>query len=175
MSALPGMLDAPDRADFESRIRVRVLAHAYAIGATFGLLTLVLPHGAGGDTAGQVTCALAALALGVLLEWRGSRLPDWALPLIVACGSALVTLGAWSSAQMPSPLICFYLWCLLYAAYFLSPRMALMQAAWVGTLYAGLLAARPPAGGALDWWLVGMASLGIAAGVVRTMRDTSSC
>ncbi|HZV75631.1 MAG TPA: diguanylate cyclase [Conexibacter sp.] len=170
MSALPGMLETPGNGGFESRMRVRMLAYLFVAGAALALLTLALPRAAGAHDVGTLGCALTAFAVGSLLWWRARQLPRWAVPVALACGSVLVTAVAWCSAEAPSPLVLFYLWVFLYAAYFFSNRQAFVQMAFAGALYGALLAERPPATGAVGWWVVGMATLAIAASIVHVMR-----
>ena len=75
MSAIPGMLDAPQGGTFEARMRVRVLASFYLAGATLVLLTLALPHAADASETGLLAVALSAYAVGALLLWQARRLP----------------------------------------------------------------------------------------------------
>ena len=171
MSAASGMLEAPQAGGFEARMRVRVLASLYLAGATLVLLTLALPHSDEMVEAGLLAVALNAYLFGALMLWRARSLPAWALPAALAWGSTLVTVIAWCWGDAPSPLVFFYLWVFLYSAYFFTRPVALAQAAYVCVLYAALLALRPPASGGLAWWLVGMASMLIAAIVIRVMRD----
>jgi diguanylate cyclase (GGDEF)-like protein/putative nucleotidyltransferase with HDIG domain len=170
MSALPGMLEAPTTGTFELRMRVRVLASLYLAGATLVLLTLALPHDEDAIEVGLLAIAIDAYAVGVLMLWRERRLPDWTLPTALAWGSTLVTGVAYCSAAAPSPLVFFYLWVFLYSAYFLSQPVAIAQTAYVGVLYGALLLARPPASGGAAWWVVGIATMAIAAIVIRIVR-----
>jgi diguanylate cyclase (GGDEF)-like protein/putative nucleotidyltransferase with HDIG domain len=171
MSALPGMLEAPSSGSFELRMRVRVLASLYTAGATLVLLTIVLPHAADAIEIGLLAVALNAYAVGGLLFWRSSRLPAWALPLVLAWGSTLVTVLAYCSGETPSPLVFFYLWVFLYSAYFFSRPTAIAQVLYVGVLYGVLLGLRSPSDGLAAWWIVAMATMLIAAIVIRVMRD----
>jgi diguanylate cyclase (GGDEF)-like protein/putative nucleotidyltransferase with HDIG domain len=170
MSAITGMLEAPQGGSFEARMRVRVLASFYVAGATLVLVTLALPHAADASEAGLLAIALNAYAIGAAMLWRARRLPAWTLPLALAWGSVLVTGVAWCSAERPSPLVFFYLWVFLYSAYFFTTRIALAQVALVAVLYGVLLRARTPAAGAAAWWTVGIATMAIAAIVIRVMR-----
>ncbi|MFL5816840.1 MAG: diguanylate cyclase [Conexibacter sp.] len=170
MSAIPGVLDASPGGTFEARMRVRVLASFYLTGATLVLLTLVLPHAAGASETGLLAVALNAYAVGALLLWQAPRVPARLLPFALAWGSVLVTVVAWRSAEHPSPFVFFYLWIFLYAAYFFSPRTAIAQLLLVAVLYGALLLLRPPEAGASAWWSVGMATMAIAAIVIRVMR-----
>ncbi|HMJ01479.1 MAG TPA: diguanylate cyclase [Conexibacter sp.] len=171
MSALPGMLEAPQVGSFEARMRVRVLASLYTAGATLVLLTLALPHAEQAVEAGLLAVALNAYAIGGLLFWQAHRLPSWALSATLAWGSTLVTVLAYCWGAAPSPLAFFYLWVFLYSAYFFTRPVALAQVAYVGALYGALLLLRSPPSGGLAWWLVGMATMLIAAIVIRVMRD----
>src|SRR6185312_2777315 len=167
MSAIPGMLERPKRGSFEARIRVRVLASLYIAGATLVLVTLALPHAQGASALGLLAIALNAYAIGGLMLWLSGRL----LPFALAWGSVLVTGVAWFSAQRPSPLAFFYLWVFLYSAYFFPLRTAVAEMAFAVLLYGALLLGRPPAAGAAAWWIVGSATMAIAAIVIRVMRD----
>ncbi|HEV7773511.1 MAG TPA: diguanylate cyclase [Conexibacter sp.] len=170
MSAIPGMLDAPQGGTFEARMRVRVLASFYLAGATLVLLTLALPHAADASEIGLLAVALSAYVVGALLLWQARRVPSSSLPFALAWGSVLVTVVAWCSAEHPSPLVFFYLWVFLYSAYFFSTRVAIAQLLFVGVLYGALLLLRPPETGAGAWWSVGIATMAIAAIVIRVMR-----
>jgi diguanylate cyclase (GGDEF)-like protein/putative nucleotidyltransferase with HDIG domain len=170
MSAIPGMLDGASGSAFEARMRVRVLASLYLAGATLVLVTLVLPHAADASEAGLLAVALNAYAVGGLLLWQASRLPARVLPFALAWGSVLITGVAWFSAEHPSPLVFFYLWIFLYSAYFFTRSVALAQLSLVGALYGGLLLGRPPEAGAAAWWVVGIATMTIAAIVIHVMR-----
>ncbi|MBS1870226.1 MAG: diguanylate cyclase [Actinobacteria bacterium] len=155
---------------FEARVRVLVLASFYLAGATLVLVTLALPRSPQASEAGLLAIALNAYAIGALLLWQARRVPHRTLVAALAWGSVLVTGVAWCSGEHPSPLVLFYLWVFLYSAYFFDTRTGLAQIALVGLLYGGLLLARPPEAGAGAWWIVGMATMAIAAIVVRVMR-----
>ncbi len=171
MSAIPGMLERPQRGSFEARMRVRVLASLYVAGATLVLVTLALPHAAGASEVGLLAIAVDAYAVGGAMLWQANRLPGWTLQLALAWGSVLVTGVGWFSAEHPSPLVFFYLWVFLYSAYFFPMRTALAEMTFAALLYAGLLVGHPPEAGAAPWWIVGIATMAIAATVIRVMRD----
>jgi len=170
MSAHPGAPETQSGSGFELRMRVDVLANSFLTGAVLGLLTLVLPHAGSASMTATLVCALSALAAGALLRWRARQLPRCAVPLALALGSALVAVAAWSSDEAPSPLLFLFVWIFLYAAYFLPLPIAIAESAWAGLLYGALLAARPPAAGALAWWLVGLVTLATVAVVIRLIR-----
>jgi diguanylate cyclase (GGDEF)-like protein/putative nucleotidyltransferase with HDIG domain len=170
MSAFSGMVQRSPGGTFEARVRVLVLASFYLAGATLVLVTLALPHSPEADEAGLLAIALNAYFVGGLMAWQARRVPQRALPFALAWGSVLVTGVAWCSAEHPSPLICFYLWVFLYSAYFFETRVGVAQIALVGALYGALLLGRPPEAGTGAWWIVGMATMTIAAIVIRVMR-----
>ncbi|HEX4805136.1 MAG TPA: diguanylate cyclase, partial [Conexibacter sp.] len=130
-----------------------------------------LPHAAGASEAGLLAIALNAYAIGGVMLWQARRLPGWILPFALAWGSVLVTGVAWWSAERPSPLVFFYLWAFLYSPYFFPLRTALAEMAFAALLYAAVLIGRPPEAGAAAWWVVGIATMAIAAAVVRVMRN----
>lgn len=170
MSAIPGMLHACPPGSFETRMRVRVLASLYLAGAALALATLALPHAADAREPELVAVTGIASACGLVLLWRAPRVPAWTLPLALAWGSVLVTAASWCSGAQPSPLVFFYLWIFLFAAYFFGARMAIAQMLLAAGLYGALLIARPPATAGGAWWAVGVATMAIAAIVTRVVR-----
>jgi diguanylate cyclase (GGDEF)-like protein/putative nucleotidyltransferase with HDIG domain len=157
-------------ASFQTSLVAKVLAGLFAAGATLAALTVALPHPSDQNDLGLLAIvANAYLIAGVLYRWA-HRLPLWTLALTLAWGSNLITGVAYFSGASPSPLVFFYLWIFLYAAYFLSRRDAVIQIAYVGLAYGALLISRPPPSGVPAWWLVGMGTLLVAAVVIMTMR-----
>jgi diguanylate cyclase (GGDEF)-like protein/putative nucleotidyltransferase with HDIG domain len=170
MSAFSGMVQRSQGGTFEARVRALVLASFYLAGATLVLVTLALPHAPDANATGLLAIALNAYLVGGLMAWRSRRVPQRLLPFALAWGSVLVTGVAWCSAEHPNPLVCFYLWVFLYSAYFFETRVGIAQVALVGALYGALLLGRPPEAGTAAWWIVGMATMTIAAIVIRVMR-----
>jgi diguanylate cyclase (GGDEF)-like protein/putative nucleotidyltransferase with HDIG domain len=170
MSALRGV-QAPVVSITEPRMRALVLACIFLAGATLVLLTIALPHAEGAIEPGLWAIAASAYVAGGLLLWRSRQIPAWVLPFALAWGATLVTGVAYCSDEAPSPLACFYLWIFLYSAYFFSLPVAVAQWVYAGGLYAVLMLARPPPSGVAAWWLVGIATMAIAAIVVRIMRN----
>ena len=157
-------------ANFQTSLVAKVLAGLFAAGATLAALTVVLPHPAAQNDAGLLAIVANAYAMAALLYLCAVRLPAWSMPLALAWGSTLITGVAYFSAQSPSPLVFFYLWIFLYAAYFLSRRDAALQIGYVGLAYGALLLLHRPPSGVPAWWLVGMGTLLVAAIVIMAMR-----
>jgi diguanylate cyclase (GGDEF)-like protein/putative nucleotidyltransferase with HDIG domain len=157
-------------ASFQTSLVAKVLAGLFAAGATLAALTVILPHPADQNDPGLLAIVANAYVVAGILYWQAQKLPLWSLPLSLAWGSTLITGVAYFSGASPSPLVFFYLWIFLYAAYFLSRRDAVLEIAYVGVAYGALLISRPPPSGVPAWWLVGMGTLLVAAMVIVTMR-----
>ncbi len=92
------------------------------------------------------------------------------MALTLAAGTVHISGVAFFSNATPSPLIFFYLWVLIYSAYFFSRPVAAAEIAFVAVNFAALLFAHePPAGAA--WWVVGMGSMLVAAALTVSMRE----
>jgi diguanylate cyclase (GGDEF)-like protein len=152
------------------RLQARIVGGLYGIGATLVLLTVALPHPQRVDETGMLALVGIAYAVCALLLWGAPRLPAWALPIVLAVGTTLITTLAYFSGVSPSPYVFFYLWVFLYTSYFFSRREAVTQIVYVGIAYGTLLVARTPAAGGFVWWLVGMGALTMAAVLVLAMR-----
>lgn len=152
-------------------LMARSLAGLYAAGALLALLTILLPHPDGASELGVlIVVGGAVLVVGVLLSQAG-RFPPWLLAVVLALGTALISLVSYFAGGRPSPLIFFYLWIFLYSAYFFAPRVLVAQSVWVAINFAAVLAAREPADGAESWWLVGLGSMLVALALVAALRD----
>jgi diguanylate cyclase (GGDEF)-like protein/putative nucleotidyltransferase with HDIG domain len=176
-SLLAGRDDGRRKGGFDpavdARVMARVLAGLFCAGATLALLTVVLPHSARADVDGLLIVVGIAYAVAGWLLWRGGRVSMVVLRGALSWGSTLITAVAYFSGETPSPLVFFYLWVFLYSSYFLTRRQAAGQIAYVGCAYGALLVAAPPASGIAVWWLVGMGSLVVAAGLIMAMRARS--
>lgn len=155
----------------EEKMMAATLAALFAAGATLALITLLLPSSKHADKVGLLVIVGDAYVISGLLFWRARRAPRWALPLVLTWGSTLIAAVAYFSGERPSPLICFYLWVFLYASYFLTRREAAAQVIYAGATYAVLLALHPPKNGIVEWWLVVMGTLTVAAILTRVMRE----
>jgi diguanylate cyclase (GGDEF)-like protein/putative nucleotidyltransferase with HDIG domain len=151
-------------------LAARVLAGLFVAGATLAALTVVLPHALASNEHALLGIVANAYVVGAALYWCADKLPPWALRATLAWGSTLITGVAYFAAETPSPLVFFYLWVFLFAAYFFTRTQAGLQIAYAGLAYGALLAARPPAAGVPAWWLVGMGTLLVAAILVFVMR-----
>ncbi len=158
-------------ASFSGSLRAKILATLFAAGAALALLIVVLPHSSEASVTGLLVVIAIASVLAAVLYSQSNWLPEAALPAVLAIGSSLVTGVAYFSALTPSPLVFFYVWVCLYSAYFFTVRQIGWQIGYVGLAYLLLLLERKPDGGVAAWWLVGMGTLAVSAGVIRGMRD----
>jgi diguanylate cyclase (GGDEF)-like protein/putative nucleotidyltransferase with HDIG domain len=169
-------LDQPNQSEplfsteFDGGLMARVLAALFAAGATLALLTVALPHSPRASDLGLLVIVGTAYLIAATLFSRAHTLPIQVMPIALLWGSTLIAGVAYFSAQNPSPLVFFYLWVFLYASYFLTSTETAVQIAYAGLAYGTLLALRPPTGGIVEWWLVGMGTLLVAAILIRSMH-----
>ena len=148
----------------------QVLSGLFAAGATLALLTLLLPHGSRASEIGLLAVVASAYLTAAGLFWRAGVVRRSALPPTLASGTLHITAVAFFSGQAPGPLVFFYLWIFLYSAYFFSRRETVVQIVFTGLAFAALLAMRPPDTGPVAWWVVGIGTLLVAAGLILSMR-----
>lgn len=160
----------PVQAGLDLSLTVKILAALFGSGATLALLTVALPHPRRGSDLGLLLIVGDAYLVAGVLWWRAERTPMRLLPYALAWGSTLITGVAYFSGEHLSPLILFYLWVFIYSAYFFTTVEIAVQIAYVAAACAALLALTRPPGGVLEWWLVTIGTLTVAAVVIRTMR-----
>jgi diguanylate cyclase (GGDEF)-like protein len=153
-----------------SAAMARIAAVAWAAGAVFALVSLLLPDATVNDEALLVVvagvAAAAALALFVLFD----RVPPWGFQLMLAGGTVIASVAAyaWGSASAYQPLP--YMWITLFAFYFFSLRSALAHMTLIGGGYAIALAAESPPGDPLDGWLATLGTLLLSGMFVLLVR-----
>lgn len=152
------------------RLMARALAGLYAAGATMVLLTLVLPQGADPMELGSLIVAGSAYLISAVLLLFAGRIPGWGLALLLAAGTAHITAVSYFSNEAVSPLIFFYLWVLIYSAYFFTAGVAVAEILFVGASFGVLLFVSEPLAGE-SWWVVGMGSMLVATVLVASMRQ----
>jgi diguanylate cyclase (GGDEF)-like protein len=134
----------------------RWLAILYVAGSTLSLISLALPHWERQNTAATALAALAGYpAAGVLVIW-GRRLPRLAFHLLLATGTALITLGVYFGHQGGGSMTAsvFYIWVALYAFNFFPRRAAAAHVALIAVGYGTVLWIEAVEGGAAQWLLV---------------------
>lgn len=171
----PADTGSPDRAPTaaepsELRLMARALAGLFSAGATLALLTVLLPLQAEAQELGMLIVIGDAYVVAAVLIWQAGRVPVWLLSLVLAAGTVHITVVSYFSAELPSPLVFFYLWIFLYSAYFFTRRVKAAQILFVGANLAVLLVLREPAAPE-SWWIVAIGSLLVAAALVTAMRD----
>jgi signal transduction histidine kinase len=154
----------------DTALMAKALAALYLAGATMVLLTLVLPHDADPNEVGSLTIVAYAYLLSAGMIAFANRLSLPVLAVLLGIGTVSITGVAYFSGKDVSPLIFFYLWVMIYSAYFFSARVAVAEIVWVGISFGLLLAVADPAGGE-SWWVVGMGSMLVAVGLVAVLRQ----
>ena len=151
-------------------LMARALAGLYFAGATMVVLTLVLPRAIEPNTTGSVFVLGTAYAVAVFLYLTAGRFP-WQVPaVLLAVGTVHITGVSYFANQEPSPLIFFYLWVLIFSAYFFPRNVAIAQIVFVAVNFAVVLELHSPPN-AIAWWVVGMGSMLVATALTAAMRD----
>ena len=143
----------------------------FGAGAIVTLLGLLLPHQPQVDELGlQILVAVSAVTAVALMLW-GERAPDWAYMVVVAVGTLLVSLGIVSNGERHGGAAggdeMYYLWAVLYAAYFLNRWQTATQVALVGVSYAVVLVIVDPGDVAMSRWI---STVGLVAGAAMVVR-----
>jgi diguanylate cyclase (GGDEF)-like protein len=153
--------------------RFGALLFGGAAGVT--ILGLLLPHQPEVDDLGlAVVAALAALTAAVLILGQ-ERLPSHVVPLVTATGTLLVSLALiFNGERHGGPAggdEMYYLWVVLYAAYFFRPLATGIQVALVLVAYGVALAVIDPGTIAVSRWL-STAGLVIGSAVVVSLLSS---
>jgi diguanylate cyclase (GGDEF)-like protein len=156
---------------------------ARSTAALFGAASLVtiaglaLPHAKQVDTGGLAAVVALAGTIAVLLAWGRERVPLRLYPVIAVLGTLTVSLALFFNGERHGGPVgsdeMFYLWVVLWAAYYFRRRVLAVQVVIVLAAYAATLALiHPGAAGTSRWISVSGLVIG-AAFVVRMLSERS--
>jgi diguanylate cyclase (GGDEF)-like protein len=159
--------------------RVRQMARTAAVlfgaAALVTLISVVAPHQPQVETGGLLVVAVAAALAGAVLVFAGDRLPEWSIHALPAFGTALVSFGLLFNGERHGGAAggdeMYYLWAVLYSAYYLGRVATAAQVVLVALAYTATLVAIDPGPVGVSRWLT---TIGLAAGsavVVRLLSE----
>lgn len=105
----------------------------FASGATLILVSLTAEHLRGTRWALALPVLAAAYAVAALLLLLPDLVPPPVYPSLTAGGTALITLIAYADGSPVSAAVLLYIWAAIYAFYFYSLRVAVLETAWIST------------------------------------------
>ena len=153
----------------------RTAAALYSVASVITLLSVLLPHQPQLDVTGLAYLTLGTGALTAVLLAAGDRLPGRAVHVWTALGTVFVTFGLLFNGERDGGAAggdeMYYLWVVLYAAYYLGRAATAFQVAFIAACYTAALVAIDPGPIATSRWLT---TVGLAAGsavVVRLLSE----
>src|SRR6266542_1978221 len=176
-----GLGRTEEEAPVGSRVEMaRSLGLLFAAGATLAEASIVLPHWRNDNVAGVAAAGAVGYPAAVLLFVAGGRLPRWMLHVLVAGGTAVITIGAYfagvGAASTTGAML--YVWVSVYVFYFFERPAALAHLGFIGVAYAVLLAIQRDHAAPAQWCFVLGTSVVVGAMVgslvakVRTVAGT---
>ena len=160
--------------DARGRDREMALSTAALFGAaslTTGI-GLVLPHPRQVEAPGLVVLVVVAATIAAALVWWRERVPAWVYPVVAVVGTALVSLALYCNGERRGGPVgsdeMYYLWVVIWAAYYFNRRVLALQVATVLIAYTVTLAAiHPDASGTTRW--ISLSGLVVGAALVVRM------
>jgi diguanylate cyclase (GGDEF)-like protein len=150
--------------------KVRWLAFLYLAGGAFALAAVAfLPLPASADRLGSALTGTAGILLGTLLLVGRRWIPERAIPAALTVGTLVISAGIYWWGNSPTDDAMFYVWIVVYAAYFFPGRLTLLQLGLVGAAYAAVVALQGAGEEASTRWAVTMTTLAVTAAVVSRL------
>ncbi len=142
----------------------------YLAGATVGLATLFVPHGARFDSAVDVVISVLAAGVGAW-AWRRTRLEPRQTSLLLLVGTLGVTAGVYSGRgdYVSVSAAVIYIWLALLASLFLSAKRTYAHIATIAVAY-GVVLGLTGNGGAPAEWLFIIVTTSVTALVTLAIR-----
>ena len=107
-------------------------------------------------TAPAIAFAIS-IVTGVALWTRRRTAPWWAIGVVVALGSVVVTVAMVSVPGRSAGYVTYFVWLGIFSFYFLRIRWALVQTAWMAALYA-VAVFLDDQQGEIELWINGVAT-----------------
>ncbi|MDQ6811637.1 MAG: hypothetical protein M3Z95_07040, partial [Actinomycetota bacterium] len=167
---------APDSRPLRHRqgdrgLMARSLMFLFFAGASIALLALIVGQ-TPADQPRMIATAASGFGIATLLLVGYDRLPGWAFPILLACGTMLIEWTIYSSGESTSAFAMFYFWIAIYAFYFFSRRMAVLQLLFIAASYAAVLAVIPDAPNpSVVRWAVTTSALVVAGAMIGLLKD----
>jgi diguanylate cyclase (GGDEF)-like protein len=161
--------------DETRRQMARTAAALFGAAGAVTLLSILLPHQPELDAEGLVFVSAGAGILAAILLAAGERIPGWGVHVWTALGTVLVTFGLLFNGERNGGAAggdeMYYLWVVLYAAYYLGRAATAFQLSFIAAAYTVALIAIDPGPIATSRWLT---TIGLATGsavVVRLLSE----
>ena len=149
----------------------RTAAALFGAAGFVTLLSVLLPHQPQLDRGGLVFVTAGAGLVAAVLLLAGERLPSWAVHVYAALGTVLVSFGLLFNGERNGGAAggdeMYYLWVVLYAAYYLGRVATAFQVAFIAAAYTVTLIAIDPGPIATSRWLT---TIGLASGTAVVVR-----
>jgi diguanylate cyclase (GGDEF)-like protein len=157
------------------RQMARTAAALFGAAALVTLLSVLLPHQPQLDLKGLVCVSAGAGLVATVLIPVGDRLPRWGVHAWTALGTVLVSFGLLFNGERNGGAAggdeMYYLWVVLYAAYYLGRAATAFQVAFISAAYTVALIAIDPGPIATSRWLTTMGLATGSAVVVRLLSE----
>lgn len=153
IASLHARLDATS----DREVAATLLGAIAIAGATIGFITYLFPHPPGTNFVAPSIAFAISIVAGIVLWARRREAPWWAIGTVTALGSAVVTVAMVSVPGRSAAYVTYFVWLGIFAFYFMRPRWALAQTAWIAVLYA-VAVHFDDQQGELELWVNGVAT-----------------
>jgi diguanylate cyclase (GGDEF)-like protein len=146
----------------------RFLGALYIAGGLLVMLSLLLPHPEGTFKPGLWGIAVVALLIGSACILRAKHARLWSLHAILAIGTGLICLCVYFAGVAAGVYSAMFVWVVLMAANFFSPRAIVAHVVWLLVGWGIVLSAVDETTGfsAITRWTLGSLVLVVAAAVI---------
>jgi diguanylate cyclase (GGDEF)-like protein/PAS domain S-box-containing protein len=140
-------------------------------GAALVVLSLLLPHPSGGNTAVLIGTAAAMVAVGLLCVVFAARVPAAVTHAVLAAAVVATGVLVWASGVAAGQYGAIFVWAILIAGYYFPPRLVAAHLFWILGTYAVTLAVVQSTAGYSPFtrWLFTAISLSVVAVLTTTL------
>jgi len=149
-------------------------AGLFAGGSLLTFVTLMVPHPEQVDVVGAWIVVLCSACVAAIFWLGRDSLPLWTLLFGVALGTLMITAGVYINGERDGGAAAlneiYYVWPIVFAAYYFPVRALAVEIAFVALCYAGVLLIMHPGSIGITRWLIVVTMLAGVGGLISRLQ-----
>lgn len=134
-AGVTGFFSGREGSSADAVVMARAMASLFLAGGLVALATLALPQAPGANRAGIAAVCVVALAVAAIAFACAGRLRRWMFSIALMAATVLIEGAIWFSDRPASAYAFYFVWVILFAAYFLPRLEWVFQAGFIAATY----------------------------------------
>jgi diguanylate cyclase (GGDEF)-like protein/putative nucleotidyltransferase with HDIG domain len=152
-------------------VMARAMGLLFFAGAAIGFVSLLLPQSPDANLPAVAAVCGVAMGLSAVFWFTAGRLPQWAFTAALFGGTLLINAAIYWSDRPASSYAFYFVWVVMFAAYFMSIAQTVVQAAFVAVSYPVIVRALGGSPESAQRWLLTIWTLVVVGLFITILRS----